>query len=618
MILRVWRGIFLCSVGALAQEEGIPPLVLPSDTVLHPSWASQGLSVDVRHEFDRTVVRPGIAWQDSLGGALVELLDTSCLVHNPTPSRLDGEHGLHLSLSRPLLSGTGVFSWQQLAQFEGQMADSSAIAGSHSRGRVLAGWERPWDAFRWGGWLGLLWEYSDPSVGNLSLVPDKEASRGATATAVGELEAGWSMSEIGLPREIATHVQRDQGDAELREESADLRARWATRETMLGHLLAEGTLDAARRRSEMLGFDRDLVHREASLTWGRGAFGQELSLRSFLADTASRDYTGRVPGEDSWGLGWNAGLKGVLPAGFSHRHDVQWGYSDRSVMDVDGHRGDLERSQSSENRMLLLADTLGWATGHLGGLRIQAGWQRSLAQNRHPENPEPGVSDRPDQDVSETGLGASLRDSALARGDKPLFSWSWLGRDEVYLRAVRSAETRRLEGHRLSFDLGLRPAQRVGLELGSNAREQRTTYRFDSTRNAGLMEWQWDCAIQEGPSARPNLRFWVEQRRTWTGGLEGEDFAVENRTILWKPGARTWWRLRKDWALSPWVEYWIENTRTWDGTRLAEDPRQTEWRIALDGDALFERGSAHASLQRILADPGTDDWRVSGEGRWTW
>ena len=618
MLARTLQGALLGAVVVFAQDEGGDPLVLPSDTILHPSWNSQGLSLGVRHEFDRTVVRPGIAWQDSIAGSLVELLDTSCIVHNPTPSRMDGEHGLHLAVSRNLLAGTGVFSWQQLAQFEGQFADSLAMAGSHSRGRVLAGWERPWDAFRWGGWLGLLWEYSDPSMGNLSLVPDEMAYRGTAATAVGGLEAGWSVSEKDLPREIAAHVQRDQGEAELREESADLRARWATRETDFGHVLAEGVFDAARRRSEMLGFDRNLIRREASVAWGRGAFGQELSLRSNAADTASWDYTGRVPGEESRGFGWAAGLEGALPAGFSHRHDLLWARSDRSVMDVDGNRGDLEKSQSSENRVLCLADTLGWTTSRLGGLRIRAGWLRSLARSRHPENPDPGVSDRPDQDVSETGLGASLRDSMLARGDKPLVSWSWLGRDEVYLRAVRSAETRRLEGHRLSIDVGIRPARRISLEMGSNAREQRTTYRFDSTRDAGLMEWQWDAAVQEGPSDRPNFRLSIEQRWTWTGSLEGEDFAVENRMLHWKPGARAWWRPTRNWAVSPWTEYWLETSRTWDGIRLASDPRQTEWRLALDGDALFEQGAAHLSVQRILADPGTDDWRVSGEGRWIW
>jgi len=67
-----------------------------------------------------------------------------------------------------------------------------------------------------------------------------------------------------------------------------------------------------------------------------------------------------------------------------------------------------------------------------------------------------------------------------------------------------------------------------------------------------------------------------------------------------------------------WAEYWLETSRTWDGTRLADDPRRKEWRLALDADALFERGSARLTAQRILADPGLDDWRVSGEGRMTW
>lgn len=618
MSARALHGLLLGAIAVGAQENGGDPLALPSDTVLHPSWESQGLSLEVRHEFDRTVVRPGLAWQDSLGGALVELLDTSCLVHNPTPSRMDGEHGLHLAVSRSLLSGTGVFSWQQLARFEGQLADSLAMAGSHSRGRVLAGWEKPWNAFRWGGWLGLLWEYSDPSAGSLPLVPDEDAYRGASATAIGGLEAGWSVSEPDLPREVAAHVQRDQGQAELREESADLRARWATRETDFGRVLAEGVFDANRRRSEMLGFDRNLIRRDASISWTRPAFGQILSLRANAADTMSRDYTGRVPGEDSWGTGWGGGLEGALPVGFSHRHDLQWRYSDRSVMDIDGNRGPLEKSQSSENRILALADTLGWTTTRLGGLSLRAGWLRSLAQSRHPENPDPGISDRPDQDLSETGVGASLRDSALARGDKPLFSWTWLGRDEVYLRAVHSAETRRLEGHHLSFDIAIQPARRIGMELGSNAREQRTTYRFDSARDAGLMEWQWDAALQEGPKERPNARLSIEQRWTWSGGLEGEDFAVDNRAVYWKPGVRLWWRPTRRWTLSPWAEYWLETSRTWDGSRLASDPRQKEWRLALDADAAFERGAAHLSVRRVLADPGLDDWRISGEGRTTW
>lgn len=612
---RATVGVLFVAAGVCAQES----FVLPSDTILHPTWETQGASFEVRHEFLRTLFRPGFAWQDSVGGSLVEVLDTSRIVRNPAPTRLDGQHGLHVSVSKPFLSGTGVFSVQQLAQFEGQLSDSAALAGSHTRGRILAGWDKPWSAFRMGGWFGLLWERDDPASGSLSLDPGHPAHQGVTATALGSLEAGWSLSEEDLPREFAAHVQRDQGDAELREESANLRARWATREGNLGRILAEGALDASRRRSELLGMDRDVVRREASLTWLGNAFEQELSFSPRVADTAVLDYTGRIPGEDSRGWGLGTDLSGALPFGFEHRQVLDWNRSDRSVVDADGNRGDLEKSQSSMNHTLALSDTLGWSTADLGGLALRAGWLRSLGRSRHPENPEPGVSDRPDQDLSETGVGASIRDSLFARGAEPLLSWSWIGRDEVYLRSVHSAETRRLEGHRVSTDFAVRPARRIVFEWGGKAREQRTTYRFDSTRDAGLMEVQWDAALQEGPGERPNLRFWFEQRWTWIGALEGEDFAVENRALLWKPGARAWYRPSKVWSLSPWLERWVESSRTWDGSRLAAEPEHSEWRLAFDVDAVFgEAGEASATIQRILADPGTDDWRISGQGRWTW
>lgn len=593
--------------------------MLPSDTILHPSWESQGLSLEVRHEFQRTLVRPGLAWQDSILGSLVELLDTSCVVRNPSPSRWDGQHGLHATVSRPLSTGSGIFSLQQLGQFEGQLSDSAALAGSHTRSRVLAGWEQPWNSFRWGGWLGLLWEHDDPSSGSLPLDPGRSAHRGNTTTALAGLGGLWTLSEEDLPREFAAHVQRDQGDAELREESADLRARWSTTESPFGRLFAEGAIDASRRRSELLGIDRDVVRREASLAWVGSALGQELTLRPHAADTVQFDYSGRIPGEDSRGWGMGADLAGALPSGLIHRHVVQWDRTDRSVMDMEGNRSGLEKSQSSENGTLFLSDTLGWKTSAFGGLTMRGGWARSILRSRHPENPDPGVSDRPDQDLSETGVGFSVRDSVLARGEDPLFSWSWIGRDEVYLRAVRSADTRRLEGHRISIDAAFQPARRIVLEWGGNAREQRTTYRFDSTRDAGLMEIQWDAAVQEGPVARPHARAWIEQRWTWMGSLEGEDFAVEDRTILWKPGARIWWRPSKTWSLSPWVEYWLESSRTWDGTRMAENPRQTELRVALDFESeIGESGRASATVKKIYADPGADDLRFSGEGKWTW
>jgi len=608
-----------CVLAVAARARAQDPLLLPSDTLLHPTWEAQGLSFEARHEFLRTLVRPGLAWQDSVAGGLLEVLDTARIVRNPAPERLDGQHGLHASFSLPLYAGTGVFSVQQLDQFEGQLSDSAAMAGSHSRGRILTGWNRPWDAWRIGGWAGLLWERDDPASGSLSLDPLEPAHRGLAATALGGIEAGWSVSEEDLPREVAAHVLRDQGDAGLREESADLRARWATREGALGRIFAEGVLDASRRRSELLGMDRDVVRREASLAWTGSAFEQELTLSPRAADTTSMDYTGRVPGEDSRGWGMGADLSGALPLGFEHRQTFGWNRSDRSVMDADGNRGDLERSQSSVDRVVVLADTLGWSTTALGGLSLRAGWLRSLSRSRHPENPDPGVSDRPDQDLSETGFGAAVRDSLLSRGEAPLLSWSWIGRDEVYVRSVHSAETRRLEGHRVSADVGIRPARRILIEWGGRAREQRTTYRFDSTRNTGLMEVQWDASLQEGPEDRPRTRFWFEQRWTWNGALQGDDFAVENRALLWKPGARVWYRPTRVWSLSPWAERWVESSRTWDGSRLVADPDQTEWRLAFDVEATFgETGEASASLQRIVADPGTDDWRFSGQGRWRW
>ena len=309
---------------------------------------------------------------------------------------------------------------------------------------------------------------------------------------------------------------------------------------------------------------------------------------------------------------------GDLGGGFFHKQDLSWARADRKVLDDLGDQGVLEKSQSSREQLLRLADTLGWRTERFGFLRIQAGWVRWLDQLRHPDNPAQGPADRPDQDVSETGVGFSVRDSLLSRDDKPLFSWTWQQTDEVYLHAVRSAETRRREGNRLSSDVGFLPVERVRLELGTVAREQRTTWRFDTTRNEGLLEWQWDAAMQEGPTARPNLRAWVEERLTWNGALLGEDFAVERRTVLWKPGAKLWWRPRAGWSLSPWVERWIESSMTWDGASLAADPDQTQWRIALDGDAEFKSAKAHLSCVRVLADPGNDDWRIEGEGRWTW
>lgn len=612
---RLTACVFAVAAGARSQD----PLLLPSDTLLHPAWEAQGLSLEARQEFQRTLLRPGFAWQDSIGGGLLEVLDTARIVRNPAPDRLDGQHGLHASFSLPLLSGTGVFSVLQLAQFEGQLSDSAAIAGSHARGRILTGWSRPWNAFRVGGWAGLLWERDDPAAGSLSLDPGEPAHRGVAAAALGGLEAGWSVSEEDLPRDIAAHVQRDQGDAELREESADLRARWATREGALGRIFAEGILDASRRRSELMGMDRDVVRRGASLSWVGSAFEQELTISPHAADTTSMDYTGRVPGDDSRGWGLAADLAGALPFGFEHRQVLGWNRSERSVMDADGNRGDLEKSQSSVDRTLALSDTLGWSTPALGGLSLRAGWLRSLGRSRHPENPDPGISDRPDQDLSETGFGAAIRDSLLARGEAPLLSWSWIGRDEVYLRSVHSAETRRLEGHRVSADIGIRPARRILIEWGGKAREQRTTYRFNSTRNSGLMEVQWDASLQEGPEDRPHARFWFEQRWTWNGALQGDDFAVENRVLLWKPGARAWYRPTRVWSLSPWVEHWVESSRTWDGSRLAADPDHSEWRLAFDVEGTFgEAGEASASLQRILADPGTDDWRFSGQGRWRW
>lgn len=598
--------------------EPAPPVALPSDALLHPSWESQGVSFESRREFDRGLLRTSLAWQDSLGGMLLEVLDTSALALNPAPRRLDGDHGLHTALSGALWGGEGTFSWQQLAQIEGQFADQASLAGSHTRGRVVSGWSRPWGNLRAGVWAGVLFERDDPSAGTLSLVPGEQPHSGTLATAVGSIDAGWSDSRANGRRELSGHLQRDAGDAALREESGSLSGAWSTRLERLGSIGARGSIDALRRRSEVLGLDRDVVRREADVAWETGLAGQEITVSGGVADTLALDYTGRVPGQDGWGTWASWALRGDLPAGLRQVHELGWAWSDRRVLDIEGSQNDLERSQSSRDDHLRLSDTLGWRTWFREGLDLSLGWQRSLARRRHPQNPDPGPSDRPDQDVSETGIGFGVRDSSLARGDKPSFSWTWLRRDEVYLRSVRSAETRRREGHRLAVDAAFEPAEKIRLEVGTIAREQRTLWRFDSTRDEGLMEWQADVALEEGPAARPHLRLWADYRLTWSGNLDGEDFAVDRRTVLVKPGARLWWRPLPGLSLSPWVERWIETSRLWDGMEMADAPRQSEWRAALDADWTRGAGRAHLSLVRVASDPGSDDWRVLAEGGWAW
>lgn len=598
--------------------EPAPPVALPSDDLLHPLWESQGVSFEARREFDRGLLRTSLAWQDSLGTLVLEVLDTSALALNPAPRRLDGDHGLHTALSGSLWGGSGIFSWQQLAQVEGQFADQASLAGSHSRGRVVAGWSRPWGDLRAGAWGGMLFERDDPAAGTLSLVPGEEPHQGTLATAVAALEAGWSDPLEPGRRAIVGHLQRDVGDADLREESGSLTGSWSAPMERFGSLGARGSIDALRRRSEVLGLDRDVVRREADIAWETGLAGQEITLSSGIADTLALDYTGRVPGQDGWGTWVSSALRGDLPAGFRHVHDLGWAWSDRRVLDIEGVQNDLERSQSSRDDHLRLSDTLGWRAGVRPGLDVSLGWERSLARRRHPQNPDPGPSDRPDQDVSETGIGFGLRDSAFARDDKPSFSWTWLRRDEVYLRSVRSAETRRREGHRLAADAAVEPADKIRLEVGTIAREQRTLWRFDSTRDEGLMEWQADIALQEGPASRPNVRLWADYRLTWSGDLEGEDFAVERRAVLLKPGARLWWRPVAGLAISPWIERWIESSKLWNGTEMADAPRQSEWRVALDTDWAKDAGRAHLSVLRVMSEPGTDDWRVLAEGGWAW
>lgn len=613
-------------VAVHAQADSLPepgmepasPVALPSDELLHPMWESQGISFEARREFDRGLLRTSLAWQDSLGTMVLEVLDTSALALNPAPRRLDGDHGMHAALSGPLYGGSGIFSWQQVAQVEGQFADRASLAGSHTRGRIATGWSRPLGNFRTGAWGGLLFERDDPSAGSLSLVPGEVPHQGTLATAVASLEAGWSDPLSSGRKEIVAHLQRDAGEAALREESGSLQGSWSGSLERFGTVGARGSIDALRRRSEVLGLDRDVVRREADLAWETGIANQEITLSSGIADTLALDYTGRIPGQDGWGTWTSTVLRGDLPAGFRHVHDLSWAWSDRRVLDIEGTQNDLERSQSSRDDHRRLADTVGWRVFARPGLDVSLGWARSLAQRRHPQNPDPGPSDRPDQDVSETAIGFGVRDSLFGRDDKPSFSWTWLRRDEVYLRSVRSAETRRLEGHRLAADAAYEPAEKVRVELGTIAREQRTMWRFDSTRDEGLMEWQADIALQEGHATRPNFRIWTDYRLTWSGGLVGDDFAVERHSVLWKPGARLWWRPMAGLSISPWIERWIETSREWDGVGMALVPRQSEWKTALDTEYAKGAGRARLSVVRVLSDPGADDWRVLAEGGWTW
>src|ERR1035437_6572183 len=480
-------------------------MCLPMDTVFFlPEADTAKIYVSGQHQTGRSTFNARAVEMDSASWGTWKTQDTALLRQNE-----DGIWAGDAFWAASLTRGSVDVVWRWWTRTNGLGAPDASLADHAWLQEALARWRAP---LPWGLRAGLLGgglvEHQDPGTVTLGLDPGQIPGKGA-ATGLWGTEAGWAGG-TSIPSSVEAMGLEDQGNALLPISRRSVGATFAASLSGDGSdsLHLYGGWDSLRLRSERFLTDRTEGVRQAGGLWSLPAGGQIWTFDGLWISSDRRDLTGRSQGQDLTGTYGDVDLSGNLGAGWSHHHRLSRSMEDRTWFSEDSMLASQDRKDRDRTEILMLSDTLRWTTDRAGGWTALAGLVQSLRQVRHPWNPTPSSTDRPDEDLSRRTLTGSVFSSEWGWGEHPLVTWNTLLQEDVFPRGVQSIQTSRRLENRFSADLDPSPldvARLAGQDSSCHwlrpiggvwGREQRNLWRFDSSRTEGLLEEGWSVGLE--------------------------------------------------------------------------------------------------------------------------
>ncbi|HOX50560.1 MAG TPA: hypothetical protein PKY05_03670 [Fibrobacteria bacterium] len=588
---------------------------LPLDSLFaSPQAVEPGISTRSETENDRITLGAKAMFRD-FGDSTLVVWDTVQLRQDPTTDA-SGEQTLHALWSSGRIDASGKFLGRA-----GGLGAASPAAGENAwliQGLGRWRWERPQlDASLIG---GLLAESQDPGSLTQPLEPGETAGSGGT-NVQGGLEASWHGTSDLAPFAEGFWIQ-DLLPSRLRWSRAGLATGAKTSvsgdgsDTLRLHL----GWDTLRLRSSRLSANLGEGNAKAQADWSLRAGRHSWLLEGALERSIRNDATCRSPGLERRSSLGAVSLWSPLGRGASHAHRLELDLETRSwwtsplAGSPDLWAGE-DRKNDDETRTLRLSDTLAWVSPDTSWT-ISGILQQSLAEVRHPQNESPLSTDRPDEDLSVRMFTLSVRSARFAPSDRPLAGWTTIFQEDVFPRASQSIRTSRRRENRLWGDVALPIHEVIRPLAGAWAREQRNTWRFDSSRAAGLLDAGWSVGLEAGPQASPWVAVRFSDGTTKTGAILPEGFAPD--------------RVQEDWIVSltgeipvweslvahPWGRWQLERTRSWDGSAWMAPDRSTSSRAGSDAEWNSESLSISLGAGHQWNQPGMDSWIAHGEARW--
>ena len=599
---------------------------LPEDaSILPPVTDSSRIRVSGAREMGRTLLRHRLDWFDTSASHLLRVMDTSLFRYAGDPGSWAGESFLHVGFAKRSDSASGI-SWRLWNRTNGLGAPDPSIAENAWRqwGQVrkavgdssLAGAVS----------LGALLEHVDPGSNSLGISVYQPSPQGLFGAGSWSAEGQWA----GLG-ETPARVAGEWSDLF---EGTSLRQ---TKTVLMGSLQASlagdgsdtarlvAAHDSVRQRSTYLLTDRAQAQRNAQVSWSLPIGSQNMSVMGLWDRNRFEDYSGRNPGLVRTGVELDAAIRGRLGNGWRHEHSFQWTDEERvwktpntgTLLEAELQMAQ-DRKDQDDIAQRGLVDTIGWSLERWGGVGFALSLAQSLRSIRHPLNETPTTADRPDEDLSKRQLGVDLRWDRLSWSGRSVFTWSTQIQEDVYLRAVHSAQTWERNENRLGLNLAFPVADWFRPNLALWAREQRNVWRFLPDRREGLLEYGTTMGGEVGPTDAPWASLQWTRWQVKTGATVGEAFAPDRIQDEWLPELRGFVRDKSGWNVQPWVKLMWERVTVWDGSEWILDNRTISQRAGVDLRWESLHGILTGSVARVWDHFQADEWIGSMEAGLAW
>lgn len=588
---------------------------LPLDSLFAvPATLEPGLSSRMETENDRIQAGAKAMFQN-FGDSSLVVWDTFLVRRDPTTDA-SGEKTIQALWSNGSFDASGKF----LGRTGGLGATTPSIAEHAWLVQGLGRWRWSLDSVKGGLLGGILSEAQDPGSITQPLEPGERAGSGGTNAQAG-LELAWHGGSELSPY-LEGFVLQDLVPSQLRWSRAAFNAGASA------SIAGDGSdslhlrigWDTLRLRSSRISANLGEGNASGGADWTLRIGRQTWLLEGDWERSIHNDATCRSPGLERQSSLGAASVSSPIRHGISHGHRLELSFESRAwwtsplAGTPDLWAGE-DRKNDDETRLLRLSDSLMWSTPDTSWT-ISVVIQQSLSEVRHPENETPSASDRPDEDLSVRMLTFMARSRRFAPADRPLASWTTVFQEDVFPRSSQSIRTSSRRENRLAGDVAV-PVHDIFRPLaGLWAREQRNTWRFDSTRAGGLLDLGWSVGLESGPQESP----WATVRfSSWTiktGALLADAFAPDRIQDDWSLSLAGDAPVTQEISVAPWGRWQLERSRSWDGTGWTAVDRSTTSRLGADATwtsetLVFSLGAGHQ-----WNDPGIDSWIARGEAKW--